>query len=61
MDLALGEGLGTVLQEQLQKVKGLGREVNGLAAHRELPCFGVEQAVPESDLHRRSQKNPRNL
>jgi hypothetical protein len=32
MDLALGKGFGTALQEQVQKLKGLGREVNGLAA-----------------------------
>ena len=58
MDLALGKGLGTALQEQLQKLKGLGREVNGLAAEGELPRLGVEHALPESNPHQRSRKNP---
>ncbi len=40
---------------------GRCREVNGLAADRELPRIGVEHAFPESNPHRRSQKNPRNF
>jgi hypothetical protein len=32
VDLALGKGFGPVFQEELQKLKRLGREVNGLAA-----------------------------
>src|SRR6266542_2416869 len=57
VDLALGKRFGTALQQQLQKLKSLGGEMNGLAANRELPRIGVEHALPESNPHRRSQKN----
>jgi hypothetical protein len=57
VDLALGKRFGTALQEQLQKLKGLRGEVNGLTADRELPRIRVEHALPESNPHRRSQKN----
>ena len=58
VDLALRQGSGTALKKQLQKLEGLGREVNGLAVNRELPRTRVEHVLPESNPHRCSRRNP---
>src|SRR5215470_4230176 len=54
VDLALGEGPGTVFQQDLQKLKSLGREVNGPSPYEKLTRLGIEHAIPE--LHSRHSR-----
>ncbi len=45
--LRLGQDAGSALQERLEQLEGLGRQVDGLAFPQELPRLRVQYARPE--------------
>ncbi len=49
--LRLGQSTGPALQQRLQQLEGLGRQVNHLARPQELPRLRVQNAHAEEQTH----------
>ena len=54
LQAGLGERLGPVLHQQLEKLKRFRREVDGQRLAPELASVGIQHEIVEADLHGRT-------
>jgi hypothetical protein len=61
LDFGLCDDRRTSLEEQLQEVERLGRQVDRACGQQKLPCIGIEREGAKSDAHGSSCENLGNL